>query len=95
MIFIKQLVWEDWNIAHISKHTVVKSEVEEVCHGDSLERETYKNRIMLIGLTKEKRTLAVVLEPYKEEKGVYYTMSARDASRKERSEYQKERGGAI
>ncbi len=47
--------------------------------------------IYLIGLTRAGRTLAVVLDP--EEDAVYYPVTARPASRRERRIYRQEQGG--
>jgi len=46
---------------------------------------------MLIGPTLAARMLSVVLEP--EGEGVFYPVTARPASRKERRRYQQEQGG--
>ena len=80
-------------MAHIARpaHEVMPEEVEEVLHGDYTMRETYKNRLLVIGPTRSRRMLAIVLAP--EGEGVYYTVSARPASRQERRIYQKEKAG--
>lgn len=94
MIEIIRLIWDDWNVAHIARHTVLPIEVEEVCHDDPTEERGYNHRILLVGPTRAGRILALVLAP-KEEQGVYYPVTARDASRKERRAYTewKEKGG--
>ena len=90
MAFVQRLVWDTWNVAHIARHEVAPEEVEEVCHGEPLARRSYRNRIILIGPTDVGRMLAVVLDP--EAEGVYYPVTARSASRKERRFYQQEKG---
>ena len=76
-----ELVWDDWNIQHIRKHNVTKSEVEETLSQQIEARSSYNFRLMVFGKTKKKRLLAIVIK--KTNKG-YYIFSARDASRKEK-----------
>lgn len=91
MLFIRRLIWDAWNVAHIARHQVSPKEVEEVCHGAPLVRQSHKGRFLLIGPTFSGRILVVVLAP--ERRGVYYPVTARPASRKERRRYQEEKGG--
>ena len=65
--------------------------MEQVCHGDPVELRSYQDRIILIGPIDARRMLTVVLEP--EVHGVYYPVTARPASRKERRYYQSQKGG--
>ena len=88
---VRCLIWDAWNVAHITRHGVTPEEVEEVCQGPHLLRQAYKGRLMLIGPTLAARMLSVVLEP--EGEGVFYPVTARPASRKERRRYQQEQGG--
>lgn len=64
---------------------------EEVCHGRLLEREGYKQRIVILGPTEEGRVLAIILEPT-EDSTAYYPVTAYE-SRKARRIYQEEKGG--
>ena len=82
MIEVRQLLWDDWNIEHIARHSVVPREVAEVCHGDVLALTSHTNRIIVFGLTAAGRILAVELSP-QAEAGVYYVVMARTASNKE------------
>jgi uncharacterized DUF497 family protein len=83
---IRRLIWDAWNIAHIARHDVTSEEVEEVCHGDAFFSEnTYKGRIRVIGPNATGRLLTVILAP--EGQGIYYPVTARPASRKERQRY--------
>lgn len=93
MPYVRRLVWDAWNVTHIARHEVIPDEVEEICHGEHIEREAYRGRIMLIGSTGDRRVLAVVLEPVDENS--YYPVTARPASRRERRIYQKEKGGGT
>ncbi len=88
MTFVRRLIWDSWNVAHIARHGVTRREVEEVCHGRPISREAYASRIMVIGPTRGGRIVAAVLEP--EEEGAYYVVTARLASRRERRLYQQE-----
>ena len=87
------LEWDDWNREHIAKHDVTQQDVEEVVAGDPAVRETYKNRLQLIGPTRTGSVLAVIVGPVPGTSGRYYTFSARPASRSERRFYQEQRGG--
>lgn len=95
MVRVRRLIWDPGNIAHIARHDVSPDEVEEVCHGAPLARQAYRGRLMLIGPTKEGRMLTVILDPEANEQGVYYPVTARPASRKDRYHYREEQGGEI
>ena len=90
-IDVELLRWNDWNISHIARHEVTVREVGEVCESGPLIDGTYKDRLRLLGRTRSGRVLAVILAP--EEDGVYYTITARPASRKERAFYQERSAG--
>jgi uncharacterized DUF497 family protein len=94
MVDIKKLTWDTWNVAHIALHNVIPEEVEEVCHSDPATGVAYGGRTMLIGPSSSGRMLAVILSP-QPEPGVYYTVTARDADRKERQQYATEKGGGT
>lgn len=79
---IKELVWDDWNVEHIKKHEVSVFEVEEVCYQPINSFKSYQNRLIILGKTKNNRLLTLVL--IKKDKGIYYLITARDMSRKER-----------
>jgi uncharacterized protein len=89
MVDIRRLRFNDWNIDHIALHGVTPEEVEEACRIAPMFSETYRERLRLIGPTANGRMLTVILGP--EEAGVFYPITARPASRKERRRYQ-ERG---
>jgi uncharacterized DUF497 family protein len=80
-------------VAHIGRHGVTLEEVEQVCHGPFIVRQAYSGRLMLIGPTLEQRMLTVILEPEPDRSGVYYPVTARPASRRDRSRYREEQGG--
>ncbi len=90
MAFVQRLLWDEWNVGHIAKHRVTPEEVEEVCHAEPLVFEAKRGRIIGVGPTVDGRVLAVVLAP--EGEGVYYPITARPASKKERRLYEKQGG---
>lgn len=90
MTFVRRLVWDAWNVAHIARHDVKPEEVEEVCHGDPLVQRGYRGWTVLVGPTVAGRMLEVVLDPLG--RGVYYPVTAHPASRKDRRLYYQEKG---
>jgi uncharacterized DUF497 family protein len=92
-MYIKRLIWDDWNIKHIARHNVKTGQVEQVCHGNYITQSTYGGRILVIGPTKAGRVLATILAP--KGKDTYYPVTARPADRKERRMYQQQKGGVI
>jgi uncharacterized DUF497 family protein len=92
MVKVRKLIWDEWNKMHIAKHGIIPDEVEEVCHSDHEEDEAKKGRLMVIGATRSGRLLSIVLDP-EEEPEVYYPITARAASRKERRYYREKKGG--
>ena len=61
---------------------------------NSIVRETYKQRLLLIGPTLPGRLLTVVAGPVSNQPDVYYVFSARPASREERQYFQHQEGGS-
>lgn len=93
MLLIRRLVWDGWNVAHIGRHDVTRQEVEAVCHGQPIVQVGKKGRNLILGPTGAGRMLTVVLDPVSEQQpGVYYPVTARPASRRERAVYEAERG---
>ena len=86
MPFIRALRWDPWNASHIAVHGVTIDEVEEVCGIQPVYSQTYAGRIRVIGPTASGRILMVILAPEAED--VFYPITARPASRIERSRYQ-------
>lgn len=85
MLEVKRLIWDPANVAHIARHAVTPSEVAEACRGIHIVRTAYRGRLMVIGVTESGRTLTVVLDAAGD--GVYYPVTARPASRRERGLY--------
>jgi len=92
-LFVQHLRWDTWNENHIARHQVTRDEVEEVCRGPYITREGYSGRIIVIGPSTAGRILAAILEPVGG--GVYYPVTARPASRKERRLYNQSKGGHV
>jgi hypothetical protein len=91
-IIVRELLWNQHNIAHIGLHDILPSEVEEVCQGDRIERQGHVNRIFLVGKTAAGRILAVVLDPT-EDPQVYKPVTAYDASKASIRDYLDETQG--
>lgn len=91
MLFIRRLIWDSWNVDHIARHKVAPEEVEEICHGSPVVQQGSKGRSLVFGSTKSGKMLTVVLDP--EDEGVYYPVTARPASKRERAIYQREKEG--
>lgn len=92
MAAIGDLVWNEWNVNHIARHGVVPTEAEEVCSNAVMIRQSYADRIVVIGPTNEGRILAVILEPLDPDTKTNYVVTARPASRRERRLYREEIG---
>jgi uncharacterized DUF497 family protein len=92
---IKALVWEpEINVAHIAeKHRISVAEVEAACFGSPVFATGYAGRLRVIGPTDGGRMLAVILAA--KGGGVYYPVTARPASRRERELYRQERPGGA
>jgi hypothetical protein len=86
-MYVKRLIWDDWNVPHIARHDVTPDEVEEICNGQHALREGYAGRIVLIGRTSAGRLISAVLDPDTGEDDVYYPVTSRPADRKERRIY--------
>jgi hypothetical protein len=91
MVYVRRLRWDAWNIGHIARHEVTPDEIEQTCRGETLTSETYRDRLRLIGPVDAGRMPTVILAP--EGNGVYYAVTARPASRKERRRYTAEMRG--
>lgn len=92
MLVVRKLVWDAWNVQHITRHHVEPFEVEVVCHGNSLVlRGQEKGRLVVSGETEEGRILGVVLEA--RGKGKYYPVTAYDADANDKKLYSRLRGG--
>jgi hypothetical protein len=92
MVVIRLLLWDTWNISHITRHSVIPDEVEYVCqHNPLVIRGKIRKRVVLVGETAEQRLLGVVLENHGGRK--YYPLTAYDALPEDKVLYNRERGG--
>lgn len=80
-IRIRALIWTDWIIEHIKKHTLVQEEVEEAISKFLAHKHGYKGRYVVIGRS-GRRIVSVIVK--RESTGVYRVITARDADSAER-----------
>jgi len=90
MLYVQELLFDDWNEDHIAQHSVIPEEVEEVCLGDPFVSRTRERRLRVIGQTEVGRYLTVILAL--RGRGVYYPITARDATAAERRLYHRRKG---
>lgn len=90
MLYVRELVFDDWNEDHIAQHNVIPEEVEEVCLGIPFVSRTREGRLRVIGQTEDGRCLTIFLAP--QSRGVYYPITARDATQTERRLYRHQKG---
>jgi uncharacterized DUF497 family protein len=84
-MIISALVWDIWNIQHITRHSVTIDEVEEVFSSRFVVSKGRFERVVCIGETLSGRILKVVLE--ERDNYVYYPISAFDAGRRDAQLY--------
>ncbi len=76
-----KLIWDELIVDHIKKHNVKVEEVEEAFINKKIESETYLNRKKILGITKKRRRLTIIISQN------LCVVTARDMSRKERIKY--------
>ncbi len=87
-IVIKELVWDAYNIEHIKKHSITVDEAEEAVKNFISHKKGKSGRYLAIGKSSS-RLISLIVK--RESVGVYYLVTARDSSKKERREiYEKE-----
>jgi len=85
-LVIRQLIWDDWNVEHISRHNVVPAEVElSLTDKHAVFLRAKQGRVMVLGRTK-KRLITTILNVQSDE-GTFYVITARDMSKIERAYY--------
>ena len=92
MVAVGDLVWDTWNVNHIARHGVIPTEAAEVCSNPVIVRQSYADRLVVVGPTNTGRMLAVILEPLDPDTRTNYVVTARPASRRERRLYREEVG---
>ena len=85
-VIVDTVIIEEDRLAHIAKHNIIIDEVLEVLTGDYMFIAGRENRWLIIGKTAKKVYLTIVLGERPEE-NTYGLITARPASRKERSFY--------
>lgn len=91
MLTIRQLIWDAWNIEHISRHNVTPEEVDEICMAEPLVQQGSNDRLAVSGKTNAGRFLVIILDP-ESKPGVYYVVTAFPASGKYRKIFDREKG---
>lgn len=85
-VIVDELVIEEDRPEHIAKHGVKPYEAREVTESNYTYIEGRQGRWLLIGKTKKGRLLTVIVGP-REKRGVYGLVTARPASKEEKSFY--------
>jgi uncharacterized DUF497 family protein len=83
VVWVRRLDWDQASIDHIARHGVEPDEVEDVVFGQSHQNRARDGRYRFVGQTSGGRYLAVFVEP-ESESGVFYVLTARDATIQER-----------
>jgi uncharacterized DUF497 family protein len=92
VIKVKKLIWDTWNLHHISRHHVTQEEVEDICHGSPLVLQgQQKSRLLLVGRTAEDRLVSVVL--HSQGQDIYYPITAYDSDPTDIIIFKRLRGG--
>ena len=81
-MLIGKLIWDEWNLTHISRHNVKPEEVEQVCKGKNLLNRWKNKTYRVIGQTANGRYLTIFISP--REKQSYYPITARECTIKEK-----------
>ena len=88
-IVIKKLIWDAYNTEHIKKHKVAVDEAEEIGKNFISHKKGKSGRYLVVGRSGS-RLISLVVK--RKKIGIYYLVTARDSSRKERREiYEKEK----
>jgi uncharacterized DUF497 family protein len=88
---ITELLWDDWNEAHIAEHGVLPNDVEDAALSpSSLLVRIQRSRYRLLGQTESGRYLMVILDHTGA--GRFYPVTARDTTDNERRRLQHWRG---
>ena len=89
---IDTLIWDNWNVQHIARHTVLPEEVEEAATDTyAVFLQAKGGRVMMLGRVKS-RLLSVILAKQGDSDN-YYVITARDMSKKERTFYRIQKEG--
>lgn len=82
-MYIRQLIWDDWNESHIARHGVRRDEVEDICYNaNSLGVRIRRGRYRVIGQTEAGRYITAIVDS--STGGKFYVVTGRDATDAER-----------
>ncbi len=84
------LLWDDRNVDHIARHRLTPEEVEEVWASRHIFEHVSDVRYRVLGRTFAGRFLTIYVD--REEVGLYYVVTARPMSGRERREYDRKSG---
>jgi uncharacterized DUF497 family protein len=88
VVRIKKLIWNEWNVEHISKNGISVPEVESAINDNKAKCTKIQNgRIILLGRHSE-RYFSLVLTELSKNK--YYVITARDMDSRERLFYERD-----
>lgn len=87
-IIITEIIWDEWNVAHISRHNITPDEVEQTLSNSNVVfLKAKQGRLMVLGRAGA-RLITTILNAQKMD-GAFYVITARDMSKKERTFYRK------
>jgi uncharacterized DUF497 family protein len=90
---ITQLIWDEWNEDHISRHGVAPYEVEEICSRPGrILRRGRGGTYAVFGQTEEGRELVIFLAPRGPQPGSFYAITARPMNARERRYFRARKG---
>src|SRR5690242_12027164 len=92
---IDGLDWDDWNLQHITEHDLTRAEVEDAISSEATYYDSCKNRKAVTGPTDAGRMLTVIIGESPHQPHRYDVFSARPASRPERRDDQRQKGGMV
>ena len=88
-VVIKKLIFDENNLEHVKKHNVSREEIEKAGKNFLFHRKTHTGRYLAVGRV-GLRIITIVIR--RESVGIYYPVTARDASKKERKDlYEKKK----
>lgn len=96
-IEIFEIVWDEINVKHIwDKQKIKQEEVEQaIFNEDRIATKLPNGRVLLIGFGINNRLIIVILSPKDTYQRMWYPITARVASKKDRRFYQSVKGGNI
>ncbi len=84
---IRNLIWNEWNTEHATRHGITQDEIEEVCFSRNFNIKSGKSKVAVWGQAESGRYILVILGV--REYGDYYPISAREMDEREKRSYRK------